>query len=264
MPKPRHLGPGYASQFSDPSVVEAYRHRPPYPPGTFDLLAELIVDPAGAVLDAGCGSGFLARPLAARVGRVDAVDPSAGMIAAGRRLPGGGHPHLRWIEAPMESAPLRPPYALAVAGESLHWMDWGIVLPRIRAALLPDARLVVIGKEFSSVPWEEELAALIARYSTNREFEPYDLVTELTTRGLFRVEGERRTKPAPLHSTVEDYVESFHSSNGFSRDRMAPEDAAAFDAAVKQLAQTAHPEGRFSLEVRARLVWGRPSGPAIP
>ena len=214
-PKPRHLGPEYASQFSYPACVDAYRHRPPYPPETFDHLAGLMVQADCAILDAGCGSGLLARPLAARGFRVDAVDLSTAMLAAGRRSPGGKAANLRWTCAPMETAPLDPPYALAVAGESLHWMEWEVVLPRIRDALLPGAVLALVAKEYSPLPWEDELAGLLTKYSTNREYEPYDLVTELTSRGVFRVEGEWRSPPAPLHSTVDDFVESIHSSNGF-------------------------------------------------
>lgn len=30
-PKPSHLGPQYAAQFQDPSVVSVYHHRPPVP-----------------------------------------------------------------------------------------------------------------------------------------------------------------------------------------------------------------------------------------
>jgi len=261
-PKPRHLGPEYGSQFSDPSVVDAYRHRPPYPPETFDHLAGLMAEPGGAILDAGCGSGLLARPLAARGFRVDAVDLSTAMLAAGRRSPGGKAANLRWTCAPMETAPLDPPYALAVAGESLHWMEWEIVLPRIRDVLLPGAKLALISKEFSAFPWDEALAPLLARYSTNRDYESFDLVTELTSRGLFRPETEWRSPPASLAQTVDDFVESIHSSNGFSRDRMEPRDAAEFDAAVRRLVKNAHPAGHYTCEVRARVVSGRPCDPA--
>lgn len=60
-PKPAHLAPDYGARFG---VAAAYRHRPPYPPATLDLLAALVVDAPRAVLDAGCGRGEPARPLA--------------------------------------------------------------------------------------------------------------------------------------------------------------------------------------------------------
>ena len=63
-PKPKHLGQEYASQFQDQSVVDAYRHRPPYPPQTFEILAGLIRSEPKIVLDIGCGTGKIARGLA--------------------------------------------------------------------------------------------------------------------------------------------------------------------------------------------------------
>lgn len=55
--------------------------------------------------------------------RVDAVDPSAEMIAVGRAAPGGDAANLRWIEARLEDVALDPRYGLATAGASFHWMD---------------------------------------------------------------------------------------------------------------------------------------------
>src|SRR5439155_17899141 len=103
---------------------EAYRSRPPYPDELFEILAGLISDEPRVVLDAGCGTGEIARPLLGRVDRVDAVDFSPAMIERGRRSPGGDHPNLRWIVGRAEDVPLAPPYALITAGASLHWMDW--------------------------------------------------------------------------------------------------------------------------------------------
>src|SRR5215210_205002 len=100
LPKPKHLGSEYAAQFADRSVVAAYRHRPPYPAEVFDVLAGLIAaapHAARAVLDAGCGTGDVARRLVSKVDRLDAVDPSSAMLEAGRRLPGGDDSHLRWV-----------------------------------------------------------------------------------------------------------------------------------------------------------------------
>src|SRR4051794_34210035 len=104
-PKPRGLGPQYAAQFGDVAVADAYRHRPPYAREVFDVLTSLVIGEPRAALDLGCGRGEIARELAPRVDRVDAVDASAAMIARGRALAGGDHPNLRWIVAPAETAP---------------------------------------------------------------------------------------------------------------------------------------------------------------
>ena len=104
-PKPDYLGQEFASIFGDESVVRAYRHRPGYPPALFPVLAGLMA-PEGprALLDAGCGPGPVARGMLPFVDRVDAVDVSARMLDAGRRLPGGDDPRLRWICGPMAAA----------------------------------------------------------------------------------------------------------------------------------------------------------------
>ena len=255
--KPAHLGPQYAAQFEDAAIVAAYPTRPPYPAEVFERLRSLLVAPAVA-LDVGCGTGDIARRLAPLVERVDAVDISAGMIAAGQRLPGGDAPNLRWLPGAMEDAPLTPPYGQIVAGESLHWMDWAVVLPRLRDALAPGARLVLVGRREGPMPWRDALLALIRRYTTNRDYQPYDLVEELTARGLFQQEGEVMTQAEPFSQSVADYIESVHSRNGFSRDRMPPEDASTFDAAARDLISPYATGGMVALRVSAALCWGQP------
>ena len=258
LPKPAHLGPAYAAVFTDPSVAAAYPHRPPYPPELFDLLLELI--PAGprVVLDIGCGTGDLARPLAARVDRVDAVDPSAAMMTLGRALPGGAAPRLRWIEGRLEDAPLRPPYTLVTAGESLHWMDWPVALPRLAAVLAPGRLLAIVKRDEIGSPWRADLGELLGRYSTNRDYQPYDLIAELEGRALFRPVGQRQVGLRPFAQPIDSYIESIHSRNGFSRERMTETAAAAFDAAVRRLLAGHAQDGIVQLRVAATVVWGVP------
>jgi SAM-dependent methyltransferase len=258
-PKPKHLGPEYAAQFQDAAVVAAYPTRPPYPAEVFAILAGLLTAEPRVVLDVGCGTGDVARRLAPLVARVDALDVSERMVARGKTLPGGDAPNLRWIVGRAEDAPLEPPYALVTAGESLHWMDWPVALPRLRAALAPGACLAIIERGEESSPWRDELLRLIVRYTTNRDFQPYNLITELESRGLFTKVGERRTTPVPFAQSIEDYIESIHSRNGFSRDRMHPDDAAAFDASVRALVAPHARAGMLHLAIPATVTWGAPA-----
>lgn len=254
-PRPAHLAPHYGAQFQDPTIVAAYHNRPPYQAEVFTRLRALLAGPAVA-LDAGCGTGDIARLLAPLVERVDAVDISAPMIATGRALPGGDAPNLRWLLGGLEDAPLDPPYGLIVAGESLHWMEWSVVMPRLRDALAPGARLVIVERVTPNEPWSDELLALIQRYSTNRDFQPYNLIEELTSRGAFQVEGEARTAPVPFIQSVDAYIEAIHSANGFSRDRMAPDAAAAFDEAAHTFIAPHTLNGMVTRGVQAKLIWG--------
>jgi SAM-dependent methyltransferase len=260
-PKPRHLGPEYGAQFADASVVAAYQHRPPYPAETFSILSELLHSAERSVLDAGCGRGELARGLLALAERleVDAVDPSAAMLAAGRALPGGDDPRLRWIAGAIEDAPLDPPYGLIVAGESAHWFDWPRAFPRLRAALAPGGVLALVGRATAPNVWDAELLALIQRYSTNLEYQPYDLLAELVARGLFAQHGRRATALSSFQQPLSAYIESVHSRNGFSRERMAPDAARAFDTAARELL-VAHGVGELvELRVGATVTWGDPA-----
>ncbi len=259
-PKPAHLGPQYATQFQDASVVAAYPTRPPYPTEVLDRLASLMVGPDIA-LDIGCGTGDIARPLARRVAQVDAVDISERMIAAGPSLPNGDAANLHWQVSPIETAALADMYGLIVAGESLHWMDWEVTLPRLSTVLAPGAKLVIVERDEQPSPWSSELLALITRYSTNTDFRPYDVVDELERRGLFTLRGQARAAPVPFKQTLSAYVESIHSRNGFSRDRMRPDDAAAFDAAVSDLLAPYAQGGQIALHISATLRWGEPFAP---
>jgi SAM-dependent methyltransferase len=258
LPKPDHLGPEYASQFRDPAVAAAYHLRPPYPDGVFDILADLLVA-SGTALDVGAGTGEIARRLVGRAAAVDAVDPSAAMVAKGCAQPGGDHPSLRWIVGTAEDAPLRPPYGVIVAAASLHWFDWPVALPRFRALLAPGGLLAIVELREEPNPWDDALRPVIARFSTNRRFCPYDVVAELTARDLFEETGRRRTAPVSFSQPTTAYVESFHARNGFSRDRMAPDAAVAFDAAVERLVAPHAAAGSISLRIVGEVVWGQPA-----
>lgn len=260
--KPRGLGPAYGAQFGDESVAAAYELRPPYPDETFDVLVGLLAPGSHAILDAGCGRGEMARPLAARperVERVDAVDPSRAMLDAGRGLPGGDSPRIRWIHGYAEDAPLDPPYGLIVTAASLHWMDWDVVLPRFRDALAPGGALAIVNDGALPAPWDNALAGIIPRYSTNREFKPYDLIAELERRHILQVQGRHTTTPVSFAQPIEHYVESFHARNGFSRDRMPPGSADAFDREVRRAVAPHCPDGLVRLQVVATITWGRPA-----
>jgi SAM-dependent methyltransferase len=263
-PKPSHWSAGYGAGFTDPGIVEVYPYRPPYPDEAIHLLLDLVRDQPRTVLDVGCGTGDLSRRLAAHVDLVDAVDASAAMLAKGRQLPGGDHPHLHWQHATAETAMLAPPYALVTAGESLHWMDWQVVLPRFASVLTPGGMLALVERDWDGPPaLAARLRPIFARYSTVRDFRPLDLVTELERRGLFTRVDERRCGPQAWRPTVPEYLMCRHSHRGFAPARMGPNEATAFDEAIRAaLAETSevgYTDGRLNLTVEARVVWGVPN-----
>lgn len=254
----KRLGRQYHEQFGDVSIVNAYEHRPPYPAAVFTLLRDLISASPRIVLDLGCGTGDIARPLAALVDAVDAIDSSARMTARAARLPGGDRPNLHWATGRAEEAAFpHSEYGLVTAGESLHWMDWESLFPRLRAVSGPLTPLAIVGRHYPDHAWSDELMAIARRYNTNREYDSYNLIDELAKRDLFEVIGNECTAPAVFTQSVEHFIESIHSQAGFSRDRMSPQDVAAFDAEVERLLRPHATQGELTFQVVGQVVWGQ-------
>lgn len=260
-PKPGHLGPRYGAQFQDHSVARAYYARPPYPHAFFDIL-ETLQSPLqrGRILELGCGTGDATFGLAARAERIDAVEPSAAMLSAARCRPDANDTHIRWLHATAEQAEFEGPYSLAFAAESLHWMEWDVVLPKVAAALTPGAFFVVAERSTCEcMPWETELRDLISKHSTNREYRPYDLIMELTSRGLFREVGRCTTLPEPFTQSIQDHIELMHSRNGFSRARMSAQSAAEFDSLYRQLLGRYCADDIVRMQTVVEIIWGVPA-----
>jgi SAM-dependent methyltransferase len=263
--KPAGWAAEHARTFHEESVAAAYQLRPPYPDELFTTLLGLAADRPRTVLDLGTGPGDLARNLVGEVERVDAVDASLAMIERGRSLPGGDHPRLRWIHGPAEDAPLDPPYALVTAADSLHWMDWAVVLPRIAASLSPNGLLAIAGRGWGTgTPEEREL---LVRHSTNKAFRPLNLVDELVSRGLFEVRGRRGFTTA-WRPTIDEYIGARHSQAAVS---VEPAPARAFDDETRALLERLVDEGRIetmgerlALTVQSGAAWGVPAGTARP
>jgi trans-aconitate methyltransferase len=257
--------------FEHVGVADAYRFRPPYPIEVFDVLEDLLQEPAN-VLDVGAGEGALARPLIVRgrVARLDAVDSSAAMIEAGRARPGGGHPGLRWILGAVDQVALEGPYSLVTAGASLHWMPWRRTISRLAEVLSEQGVVAVVEHGYHRVPWHDALNDVIAEHARNPEFDPrFSVVDELVARGLFRKRGEHRTIPASFHQSVTEYIEQFHSSAALARELMPGARAEEFDASVGRIVRpyaVRDEDGDMVLtvDVMASVIWGRPIVRAAP
>lgn len=258
MERPAYLGGEFAAAFQDHDVARAYAYRPPYPPELFDLLLGLIRVEPRTVLDIGCGRGEIARALAPRVARVDAVDLAAEMIEAGQRALGGDAPNICWIVGPAETVVLDPPYALITGGQSLHWMDWEVMLPRFHDVLVPGGYLAIVDAKPLPPPWQDGLEGIIRHYSTNPTYQPYDMLAAWERTGLFSQAGERRTPATRFAQPIDDYLDAFHAMSSLTRARLGAAATAAFDAEVRALVTPYTEHGMVTLEIQGHLVWGRP------
>lgn len=256
-PKPKHLAPEYATTFKDRGIVGAYQRRPLYTPEVFEILVDLIEDEPRVVLDIGCGTGDIARQMVDHVERVDAVDFSHPMIERGKSLPNGNHTNINWIHGPAETARLNPPYGLVVAGDSIGWFDWTTVFRRFKESLTPTGKLAIVSRDWGI---DRELeGGIFSRYSTNKDYAQINVVHELEVRGLFNREGERSVGPVSQAFTVDEYIESRHSQQSFSRERMGQERAAEFDNELRAVWAAKIGPGKFDIQISMSVVWGRPS-----
>jgi SAM-dependent methyltransferase len=223
-PKPTGWSAKYAAVFGENDVVAAYHTRPPYPKETITKL--LALARGGSVLDAGCGTGELARRLAPRVGRVDAVDISPAMLEQARALPGADASNIRWLHGRVEDARLRPPYALIVCGDSVHWFDWPTAMQRFRTLLTEHGLLAIASREWLlDERVRERLGPIYARYSWNSDFAPRDPVDELVRRGLFVKLGAHVSTPQRWQPTLDEIVDCDFSMSGFARSRLSNPEA---------------------------------------
>jgi trans-aconitate methyltransferase len=248
-----------AGSFLHEGVARAYRHRPPYPPTLFDALEALIVDSPRHVLDLGAGEGSLARPLAARVDKVDAVEISPAMVAEGRQRPGGDRANLTWHVDAAETFARQGPYALVTAGQSMHWMDWRLTLERVRGVLTSNAMLALVDMRYHGLPWRDELTEVIAKYSRNTDYDPGFVLSEaLASQGLFDMHGKLETLPSEFRQSVDDYVEQFHSTASLARELMPPDEASAFAAEIAAVVNRHAHDGELTMRTVTTLTWGKP------
>lgn len=244
-----------AEVFADVDVARAYRYREPYPAETFTILEGLVCGPR-AILDIGAGSGALAREMVRFATRVDAIDPSAALIAEGRRLPHGDDQKLRWIPGTSEEAPLNGPYGLITAGASIHWMDAARTMPRLAAALATGAKLALIDMSVGEHPLPE-MIDLIIRYSeVEHHKELSGVVTDLEASGHFSREGERRTATSVVRRSLNEYLEFLHSTSTLARVRLGTR-AQQFDEDVRALFER-RGMTEIEREYAATVIWGLP------
>jgi SAM-dependent methyltransferase len=150
------------------------------------------------VLDVGCGTGGLARALAARGARVWGVDPSEEMLAVARKQAGGavGLKRGRAEKLPFKDAW----FERAVLRLVVHLVDRSQALPELARVLAPGGRVVVATFDASHFGgfWLNRYFPSLERIDRERFPEPDRLVAELERVGFRRAGYERLSQRRTL------------------------------------------------------------------
>src|SRR5260370_9441747 len=133
------------------------------------------------------------------------------MLESAKKLPGGDSPKIRWLHGRAEDVETQPPYALVTAGESLHWMEWDVVLPRLVRVLTPHGMLAIAFVEEQPAPWSEGYRQISQHFTNNPTYQPFDWIAELEKERLFQQLGNPMTAPGAGSPTDADSSAGQHA-----------------------------------------------------
>ncbi len=210
------------------------------------------------VLELGCGSGDLTEGISHFADRIDAIDFSSEMLEIAKARLSNHLDKIHWHYLAAENFESIHKYDLICAGQSLQWMAWDVLFPKLRLLMTENASLAIVNRKICPCKWDSEIIPLIVKYSTNQDFQSYNLITELMSRKLFIQCGRQVADPIPFTQSIDDYINSFHSRNGFSRDRMNKKAASEFDQQLREIVMSYCPDGNIRVSVISSVVWGFP------
>ena len=119
--------------------------RPGYPDVIIDAIIERSGLPAeGRILEIGCGTGQITRPLARRGYAILALElgPALAALAADHLRP---HPQVRVVPVAFEDWPIeREAFDLVLSAQAFHWIDPAFGLARAAEALKPQGAIALV------------------------------------------------------------------------------------------------------------------------
>ncbi len=247
------------------------KYRAGYPQEFFDFVIKTFeLKGDGRLLDAGCGTGQIAFPLAQHVAEVVALDPEEEMLAeAKRQAKQAGALNISYVQRKAEdiSADLGT-FRLTTMGASFHWMEQAVVLQKIYAVTERRGGVVIVSD--SSSPWRDADAE---RWKEVRK----ELVQKYL--GEQRRAGDRHyTKPqesfedqlneSPFGRYEEwthDYERTwsleaainFLYSTSFASRRLFGDRLEAFENELREALLALEPAGVFKEQVRVQALFAR-------
>src|SRR4051812_15924840 len=226
------------------------QYRLAYPDRLIERVAGIAgLKPGDAVLDLGCGTGFLAIAFARRGMRVVAADPEPAMLeAAEEAARRAGVDVAFWQGGSFDLTPGMGPYRLVAMGRSFHWMDRAATLAMLDRIVSPDGAIALFHDRHPDVEdnrWFKLLCEDCTAHQrragrikgapgagAHRRYEPFLLASafcEIETASVFlRQELE-----------TQDIV-------GRAFSQALPEPTAAFEADLRAGLAALSPNGRFT------------------
>lgn len=130
------------------------RHRPGFPPSTFDRLHERgWIDAGMRVLDLGTGTGSLAIGLAARGLRVVGLDPSSELLDVARRRATELALSVDFVEGVAEDTGLAASsFDLVSAGQCWWWFEGDAAVAEAKRVLAPGGRILIASFSYLALP----------------------------------------------------------------------------------------------------------------
>ncbi|MFL5759705.1 MAG: class I SAM-dependent methyltransferase [Thermomicrobiales bacterium] len=244
------------------------KYRPGYPSAVFDRVRSAFrLDGNGRLLDLGCGTGEIARPLHTDFEDVVGLDISQEMIdEAERRSALAGITNITWMRMPAEElSECLGPFRLATLGNAFHWMQQAEVLKRVYALIEPTGGVVILGNPggfwAGDDPWEgvvqEVLERWLAQWRGARQGitpngDGAEKVSIAASRFVDVELGEHRWQRAVDVDTIIGEV----FSTSFASRAVLGEKADAFAADLRKSLLALEPSGRFIERIRTEFIFG--------
>lgn len=248
--------------FETAEVVDNYQYRPDYPDSLINKLSELVPNHQTA-LDLGCGPGKIARPIAQHFDTVVAVDPSQKMLDKAQSLHTDGG-NILWRCGIAEEFELEHQFDLVVAAASIHWMDHGVLFPRLQNHVSQQYAVAIVeGDTAHQPPWEDGWQVFLGKWIyelTGERYKPGSTQTSFHQRMNRHKQWLNLEGQATFDTTVTQSIGDFIRCQ-FSRDTFAPSKLGSrvdkYRAELNELLEQYADGDLLTFNVRSNVEWGQ-------